>query len=72
MTNSNTSAYPSTFSSGLSKREYFAALAMQGILRDTNTAPHYSDESVAKSAVEMADALIAALNKMPEGEISNA
>lgn len=58
---------------GLTKREYFAAMAMQGILATT---PHdYSDgrynvnggylchESVAKDAVECADALIEALNK---------
>lgn len=46
---------------GLTKREYFAAMAMQGML------PHPEllivDEGVAKDAVMMADALIAELNK---------
>ena len=51
-------------SAGLTKREYFAALAMQGIL----SAPKYwlnNHNSADELALRHADALIAALN---EGE----
>lgn len=45
---------------GLSKREYFAAAAMQGII----SKPHEMDpDAVAECAVGYADALTAALNK---------
>jgi hypothetical protein len=46
---------------GLTKREYFAAKAMQGLL----TVIHHTDRpyNVAKAAVMTADALIAELNK---------
>lgn len=45
---------------GLTKREYFAAMAMQGLLRD-----HYTcfPESCATEAVKYADALLAELEK---------
>jgi hypothetical protein len=43
----------------LTKREYFAALAMQGILTKNNS----TKEVIAEMAVEHADALIKALNK---------
>ena len=46
---------------GLTKREYFAALAMQGILCDGDGG--HSERSLANTAVNMADALIEALNK---------
>jgi len=46
--------------SGLTKREYFAALAMQGILANDLGQPSYN--AVATMAVLSADALIAALN----------
>ena len=42
---------------GLTKREYFAAKAMQGMLL------HDRGEGIALDAVAMADALIEALNK---------
>lgn len=45
---------------GLTKREYFAAMAMQGIL---SGAQYIDYEKFAKVAVESADALIAELNK---------
>lgn len=44
---------------GLTKREYFAALAMQGILARTGN----GSTSTAESAVKHADALIEQLNK---------
>lgn len=46
---------------GLTKREYFAAMAMQGMSADTTT-PHLT---IARDAVSMADALIEQLNKQP-------
>lgn len=54
-------------SQGLTKREYFAGLAMQGLLAGTaeisvNTALEIPDNT-AKWAVAFADALIASLNK---------
>lgn len=51
---------------GLTKREYFAALAMQGILaRGPFQGQDPADEFVAKWSVDSADALIDALNKEP-------
>lgn len=47
---------------GLTKREYFAALAMQGVTAEGPASTAWIDEIAAKS-VEMADALIEALNK---------
>jgi hypothetical protein len=44
---------------GLTKREYFAAIALQGILSQHDSRPSYA----ATLAVEYADALIDALNK---------
>ena len=50
---------------GLTKREYFAALAMQGLLANPVEIVQmgYGPDSFAKCAVESADALIEALNK---------
>lgn len=48
---------------GLTKREYFAANALRGLLSEW---PHTSShESLARDAVKFADALIDALNKKP-------
>lgn len=53
---------------GLTKREYFAAMAMQGIIASQN--PGSQDPGGAKRTAEdaalLADALIAALNKDSE------
>jgi hypothetical protein len=46
---------------GLTKREYFAAMAMQALLSDPNISTTYSH--YAENAVQAADALIAELNK---------
>lgn len=51
---------------GLSKREYFASLAMQGFCNAAYT-DSWNENECAKHAVLMADALIAELNKA-EGE----
>ena len=53
--------YGNTYSVGLTKREYFAAAALQGLMAD-----YYNAEgmrSIAEIAVEVADALLAELNK---------
>jgi hypothetical protein len=49
---------------GLTKREYFAAQAMQGLVT-TALSEIGSCEMVAAEAVKQADALIAALNQEP-------
>jgi hypothetical protein len=49
---------------GLTKREFLAALALQGLL---NEWPLTSDhEALARDAVRFADALIAALDETPQ------
>lgn len=47
-----------SFSSGLTKREYFAVMAMRGMADNDECA-----EEIAANAVKIADALIAELNK---------
>ena len=57
----NTIDYNNNYiSTGLTKREYFAAMALQGLLSD------YESESIedySKYAVKLADSLIEELNK---------
>lgn len=62
-TNKDSPAFPGQTASGLTKREYFAALALQGLAADSNitTTPEY----ISARAVRFADALIAELNKDP-------
>jgi len=48
--------------SGLSKRQYFAGLAMQGVLARGN---HGGINSVVAWSVDIADALLAELEKSP-------
>ena len=69
MTDGKTTAFPLAFdiggnayTLGLSKREYFAAIALQGLLAADSF--RTMDERVRK-AVQAADALIAALNAEP-------
>lgn len=50
---------------GLTKREHFAGLAMQGYCAYQH-APHCDAVNVAEYAVQLADALIAELNKEPK------
>jgi hypothetical protein len=47
---------------GLTKREYFAAMAMQGLLAN-HSLTNAHDEIIAMTALDAADALINALNK---------
>lgn len=54
---------------GLTKRELFAAMAMQGIVANTSMIDDLNDSAVkwaAKRAVQQADALIEALNERKE------
>lgn len=48
--------------SGLTKREYFASMAMKGIITNKDGLD-IKIERIAESAVDMADALIEELNK---------
>lgn len=52
------------YSNGLTKREYFAAMAMQGILSDhDNQGYTWNYEHVVADAVKIADQLINQLNQ---------
>ncbi len=63
------SAYPHReflsrpYHAGLTKREHFAGLAMQGLLANLPPDGAIGDETTANKAVELADALLAALNE---------
>ncbi len=68
------SAYPSwEFTQrGLTKREYFASMAMQGMLAHPGTIadmPQKHPDTVAKAAVIYADALIEELNKEEKQDV---
>ena len=52
-----------TYSKGLTKREYFAAMAMQGMMSCGVHNNGYDGREIAKDAVEFADALIKELEK---------
>ena len=61
------SAFPFfPYDQGLTKREYFAGLAMQGLLGSPATINNKSDKTpqdIASASVFVADALIVELNK---------
>lgn len=66
--NGNENAYPQgSHSNGLTKREYFAAMALQGCLAQTKTInePREFLNRAAKVSVSFADALLAALDAPP-------
>lgn len=66
----NELAFPSSnyayVAAGLTKREWFAGLAMQGILASWPSNARMQTENTGGLAVEFADALIAALNAEPQ------
>jgi hypothetical protein len=69
--NGNDSAYPleiatGQYNSGLTKRELFAAMALQGLLADPYSTQEFAD--MASMSVQVADALIAELSKEVQGE----
>ena len=51
---------------GSTKREYFAAMAMQGLLASWPENGRLNPDKTAERATLFADALIAALNKEPQ------
>ena len=55
------------YATGLTKREYFAGLAMQGYCANPEMR-HTSIEAIGKYSVQQADALLSALNKDAEHE----
>ena len=57
--------YPKT---GLTKREYFAAMALQGICADQTYLRPNEAQEIATRAVELSDALITALNSQPPNQ----
>lgn len=56
MSNSDDFVFPSEMSKGLTKREYFAAMALQGLVSTHST--NASDHLLADLAVSAADALL--------------
>ena len=56
-----------TYHKGLTKREHFAAMAMQGILA-TDVEMKWHQDDIGALAVEHADALLEALNISNEGK----
>jgi hypothetical protein len=69
MKNSDKPAYPDNWDAklpGLTKREYFAAMAMQGLLSNDCMIDQTDSSSIewaAKSSVSVADALLKELEK---------
>ena len=73
MTNHDANAFATQYGGGLTKREYFAAAAMQGILANKAMVKKINDyadtqdedinELLGEVATEFADGLIEALNK---------
>lgn len=53
---------------GLTKREQFAAMAMQGMLSDMTHRMNMDNDKIAEHAVYYADALIQKLNSIEPGE----
>ena len=53
--------------SGLTKRDYFASMAMQGILASTNY--RCPVDEIPENAIGLADALLNALEKRGEAEL---
>ncbi|WP_312321309.1 hypothetical protein [Stenotrophomonas sp.] len=50
---------------GLTKREYFAAMAMQGFLSNKGHATYFNPEHDAEYVLRIADALLEALERAP-------
>lgn len=63
MTDPNDPAFPNIIDPGLTKREYIATKAMQGILSHRLPNTEYHEKDVAAVATIFADALIAELSK---------
>lgn len=66
MTNANDTAYPRDYNvqnDGLTKREYFTAMALQGLLASYSPTSFPDAKDVAEWTIKYADALINELNK---------
>ncbi len=65
MSNGNESAFPRprTPEKGLTKREHFAGLAMQGLMTRTHTGNDGWADTAARTSCEAADALLSALSE---------
>lgn len=61
MATTRTVGYVSESTSGLTKREYFAGLAMQGLC--SHSGDYHQPEHLAQDAIMYADALLAELEK---------
>ncbi|MCT4181834.1 hypothetical protein HZP54_17985 [Elizabethkingia anophelis] len=55
---SYTNQTPSDLPTGLSKKEYYAGLAMQGILASDNSSEWIKPEELAKKSIQYADELL--------------
>jgi hypothetical protein len=67
-------AFPTTqngHTGGLTKRELFAAMAMQGLAANSIPGAHHLPTELIAGAVELADALIEKLNKTKEKNNGN-
>lgn len=58
----DSSGYTTALATGLSKREHFAGLAMQGLLANKRSMD-ITDDALTEVAIAFADRLITALNK---------
>lgn len=58
--------HPGLTERGLTKREYFAAMALQGMLASWPKDARLNPDTTAERATLFADALIAALKKEPQ------
>lgn len=63
MSNADEQAFADPCNSGLTKREYLAAMAMQGLCANSIPGGHHQPDIYARDAVQIADALLAELEK---------
>lgn len=63
MTNPNDQAFPRDYTPGLTKREYFSAIALQGMLANSDTTEGNKLETIVEYAIKTADMLIYQINE---------
>lgn len=69
-TNKNQQAFPRTYNEGMTKLEYFAAAALQGLLANSSI-NWFSEDKVVRSALVCAKMLIDKLNEQEGGSDEN-